>query len=109
MILEVNYDNIIDATYIHAESWKESHRSFCSVEFVEAHTIERQREGCGSELLGYAISKCTGIPSLWVLNNNAKAQNFYEKHGFIRTGREKRLSGNLAEEEMTRVCMQCYY
>lgn len=28
MILEVNYDNIIDAMYIHAESWKESHRFF---------------------------------------------------------------------------------
>lgn len=143
MIVEVNYDNIIDAAYIHAESWKESHRSFCSEEFVEAHTIKRQRtylenemragkqiyllirdipvgivavkenlienlyvlpnrqrEGCGSELLGYAISKCTGTPALWILNNNAKAEKFYRKHGFIRTGQEKRLSGELAEVEM---------
>lgn len=143
MLVEVNEDNIIDAAYIHAESWKESHRSFCSVEFVKAHTIERQRaylekemsigkqiymlvrdipvgivsvkeklienlyvlpdrqhEGCGSELLEYAINKCTGTPALWVLNNNAKAEKFYRKYGFVRTGREKKLSEELAEVEM---------
>ncbi len=55
---------------------------------------KRQCEGGGSELLGYAISKCMGTPALWVLNNNAKAQNFYEKHGFARTGREK-IAGTL--------------
>lgn len=34
--------NIATAAEIHAISWRESHRAFCSEEFVEAHTTERQ-------------------------------------------------------------------
>lgn len=40
----VNEQNIADAGYIHAESWKESHKSFCSPEFVAKHTPEAQTE-----------------------------------------------------------------
>ena len=36
--------NIADAGRIHSESWKESHRSFCSAEFVEKHTPSVQAE-----------------------------------------------------------------
>ena len=36
--VEVTEQNIADAGRIHSESWKESHRSFCSAEFVEKHT-----------------------------------------------------------------------
>ena len=36
--------NIADAGRIHSESWKESHRSFCSAEFVEKHTPAAQAE-----------------------------------------------------------------
>ena len=42
--VEVTEQNIADAGYIHSESWKESHRSFCSVEFVEKHTPIAQAE-----------------------------------------------------------------
>ena len=38
----VNKLNIAAAAEIHAISWRESHRAFCSKEFVEAHTTERQ-------------------------------------------------------------------
>ena len=34
--------NIATAAEIHAISWRESHKSFCSKEFVDAHTTERQ-------------------------------------------------------------------
>lgn len=42
--VEVTEQNIMDAGRIHSESWKESHRSFCSAEFVEKHTPAAQTE-----------------------------------------------------------------
>lgn len=42
--VEVTEQNIADAGRIHSESWKESHRSFCSAEFVERHTPAAQVE-----------------------------------------------------------------
>ncbi len=42
MIVEVNEQNIGDAGRIHSESWKESHRGFCSAAFVEKHTVAAQ-------------------------------------------------------------------
>lgn len=42
--VEVTELNIADAGRIHSESWKESHRSFCSAEFVEQHTPAAQAE-----------------------------------------------------------------
>lgn len=41
---EVTEQNIADAGRIHSESWKESHRSFCSAHFVEKHTPTAQVE-----------------------------------------------------------------
>ena len=42
--VEVTEQNIADAGRIHSESWKESHRSFCSAEFVEQHTPAAQAD-----------------------------------------------------------------
>ena len=42
--VEVTEQSIADAGRIHSESWKESHRSFCSAEFVEKHTPIAQAE-----------------------------------------------------------------
>ena len=42
--VELTEQNIADAGCIHSESWKESHRSFCSAEFVEKHTPIAQAE-----------------------------------------------------------------
>lgn len=42
MITKVDESNIEDAGRVHSESWKESHRSFCSAEFVEKHTPSAQ-------------------------------------------------------------------
>ena len=44
MIVEVNGSNITFAAKIHSESWKESHKSFCSIDFIGQHTVERQEE-----------------------------------------------------------------
>lgn len=42
--------NIATAAEIHAISWRESHRAFCSEEFVEAHTTERQMKYIENEI-----------------------------------------------------------
>ena len=49
-IIRVTERNICDAGRIHAESWKESHKSFCSEEFVARHTEEAQTEYIRSEI-----------------------------------------------------------
>ena len=121
--------NIATAAEIHAISWRESHKSFCSKEFVDAHTTERQmkyieneikngkqfyilmienlyvlpseqRKGYGTKLLKYAEEKCQGIPKLWILSNNNAAKNLYVKHGYTFTGNVKPLKNELQELEM---------
>ena len=46
----VTEKNIDIAAEIHSLSWKESHKSFCSKEFVELHTQERQRQYIEKEI-----------------------------------------------------------
>ena len=143
MIVAVTPQNLMQAARVHAESWRESHRGFCSPDFVAAHTPQRQadylarerqqgkelwmlvqeepvglvsvwdslienlyvlparqRQGYGTILLNFAISRCVGTPTLWILSNNHRARCFYEKHGFQFTGRTHPLSGGLSELEM---------
>jgi len=42
MIIPVNDRNITAAAAIHSISWKESHRAFCTPDFIEIHSPERQ-------------------------------------------------------------------
>ncbi len=44
MIISVNQTNLLLAATIHSISWKESHRAFCTPDFIELHTPDRQRE-----------------------------------------------------------------
>ena len=44
MIVRVSEQNIMDAASIHSISWKESHRDFCTQEFIELHSPERQQK-----------------------------------------------------------------
>ena len=44
MIVEVTRENLLSAAEIHAESWRDSHRAFCSEAFVSQHTTARQRK-----------------------------------------------------------------
>ncbi len=46
----VTEKNVDIAAEIHSLSWKESHRSFCSEEFVQGHTIERQKQYIQNEI-----------------------------------------------------------
>lgn len=49
-IVEVHADNLTEAAEIHAASWRESHKDFCSAEFVAAHTTQRQTDYLQQEL-----------------------------------------------------------
>lgn len=49
-IIKITENNISNAGKIHSESWKESHKSFCSEEFVARHTEETQTEYIRSEI-----------------------------------------------------------
>ena len=60
---------------------------------------EKQGRGYGTALLRFAMSKCRR-PTLWVLNSNQRAYQWYERKGFVPTGAEKPLSGALYECEM---------
>ena len=44
IIEPVTESNIHKAAYVHAESWKESHKSFVSQQALEKRTVERQTE-----------------------------------------------------------------
>ena len=133
MIIEtVNLQNIDDAAWIHSMSWQESHRAFCTEEFVRAHTPERQKgyllakmqQGTTVYMLrddmpvavvsvtgsliedlyvlpDWAVSCCTGIPTLWILDNNDRARYLYEKYGFHETGNVHQLTENLSEIEFS--------
>lgn len=61
-----------------------------------------QRQGYGTALLHYAIGKCTGIPTLWILENNKVAEEMYTKNGFKKTGRRNVVDKGLDEIEFSR-------
>lgn len=42
MIIPVDQTNLMEAAAVHAAAWRDSHRAFCTPEFVEQHTTERQ-------------------------------------------------------------------
>ena len=49
-IIPVNEMNLAGAAAVHAASWRESHREICSLEFVAAHTTQRQMDYLRKEL-----------------------------------------------------------
>ena len=53
-IIPVDKTNIHQAAAIHSISWRESHRAFCTPEFIEKHTPERQREYLQNKMNGGA-------------------------------------------------------
>lgn len=44
MIVAVDKTNIFQAAIVHSVSWQDSHRSFCSPDFIELHTPEHQQQ-----------------------------------------------------------------
>ena len=50
VIISVDQANLMQAAAIHSISWKESHRAFCTSDFVELHTPDRQLEYLNSKM-----------------------------------------------------------
>lgn len=71
MIVKVTEENLLQAARVHAKSWRESHRGFCTPEFVAAHTTRRQAEFLRRELeTGKRVwmlieDRPVGIVSVW--------------------------------------------
>ena len=145
MIIPVDETNLLQAATIHSISWKESHRAFCTPDFIELHTPDRQRDylngkmnsgskiyllidekpigivsvtksliedlyvlpdsqnmGYGTKLLQYAIGQCADTPTLWILETNKRAEKFYRRMGFKKTGRRNSITDELDEIEYAR-------
>ena len=43
MIIKVDCSNVADAAKVHSISWKESHKAFCTPDFIQMHSPERQQ------------------------------------------------------------------
>ncbi len=43
MIEIVDERNIAEAARVHSIAWQESHRAFCTADFIALHTVERQQ------------------------------------------------------------------
>ena len=142
MIIPVDETNLLQAATIHSISWKESHRAFCTPDFIELHTPDHQREylsskmssgtkvymlvdggpvgivsvtnsliedlyvlpdfqnmGYGTKLLQYAVGQCADIPTLWILENNTRAERLYRRMGFKKTGKKNSITDRLDEIE----------
>ncbi len=64
---------------------------------------QEQRKGYGAMLLRFAIERCNGVPTLWVLDNNPAAIRLYQANGFQQTGQRTKLRENLFELEMRKL------
>ena len=70
MIIEVDEASLYQAALVHSIAWKDSHRAFCSPEFIEKHSAEHQFEylknkmSSGSRLFMMVEDKPTGIVSI---------------------------------------------
>lgn len=85
----VTKQNIEIAAEVHAISWKESHKSFCSKEFLAAHTTERQKKfiesemECGKEFYVLVDTKAKGIVSIKEnLIENLYVLPFVQRRGY---------------------------
>ncbi len=62
---------------------------------------DKQKMGYGTKLLQFAIEQCTGIPTLWILENNTNAKRLYQKMGFQETGRTHTITEGIDEIELS--------
>lgn len=58
-----------------------------------------QNKGYGTQLLAFAVDRCTQSPTLWVLSTNDGARRFYERNGFRTTGKSVKHTDTMYELE----------
>lgn len=62
---------------------------------------DEHNKGYGTKLLMFAVDKCEGDPSLWILNTNEGAKRLYERNGFRPTGNIVKHKDGLYELELS--------
>lgn len=60
---------------------------------------DKQKMGYGT--MQFAIEQCTGVPTLWMLENNTNAKRLYHKMGFQETGRTHTITEEIGEIELS--------
>ena len=60
---------------------------------------QKQNKGYGTKLLQFAIQKCKGTPTFWILENNTNAERLYRRMGFKETGNIHAVPNGLREIE----------
>ncbi len=79
MIVAVTKSNIADAARIHALSWQDSHKAFCTPNFIAEHTIQCQTAYLkneikqGKQVFMLIEDEPVGIVSVW----NNMIENLY--------------------------------
>ena len=58
-----------------------------------------QNRGYGTRLLRFAMARCQGMPTLWILENNRNAARLYRRLGFRETGGRHAVAQGLDEVE----------
>ena len=58
-----------------------------------------QNRGYGTKLLQYAVGQCADTPTLWILENNTRAEALYRRMGFQKTGKRNPITDGLDEIE----------
>ena len=58
-----------------------------------------QNRGYGTQLLRFAMARCEGTPTLWILENNESAARLYHRMGFAETGGRHVITKGLDEIE----------
>ena len=58
-----------------------------------------QNRGYGTRLLRFAMARCQGTPTLWILENNRNAARLYRRLGFRETGGRHAVAQGLDEVE----------
>ena len=62
---------------------------------------EKQGRGLGTRLMAFALKICGGEATLWILENNTRAEKLYLRLGFERTGARHEIRHGLDEIEMS--------
>ena len=92
-IIDVTEENLAQAGAIHSESWKDSHRSFCTTEFLEKHSPAAQteflrREMAAGKRVWMLVDECpVGIVSV----QDSLIENLYILPGYQGRGYGTRL------------------
>ena len=101
MIVPVDQSNICQAAEVHSVSWQESHRSFCSADFIALHTPEHQQEYLSEKISrgSRVFMLVDGEPAAVVSVTGSLIEDLY-----VLPGRQNKGYGTLLLEYAVRQC-----